>query len=170
MKPSPKRVGVSVGDVVQVRLALLPGMSAENDPDAKEMTRANFARTDPGTMNEMLVEARKAQKNEGLTLASLSEQLWLHPRRREARVTYADRSSSGVKPLPSGAPGAASSSSVGGLNLEVRTPGSTVMQPAIGHYPLWAQETFRLENVQWFDEEPEDAQDRHVAYPVPESE
>lgn len=165
--------GVGVGDVVEVRLALLPGMP-EEDPSDEELAELRLARVDAAAMDSLVKKRRAAagKKDDSimakLTSQSLSEQFWLYPRRRKATVMYVERSGGGVKVMPSGAPGDLQPSTTGSVNLEVKTVGSTVMQPAIGHYPFWAQETFRLEAVPFLDEEPKDAQDHHVCYPVPE--
>lgn len=171
MKKESKKATVGVGDVITVRLALLEGMTDKN-PDPQELSQMRLARTDPTVMDDLLKQARKEQKNDALTTAALSEQLWLYPRYRQARVLYVDRMGGGVSVLPSGAPGEMKPSSIGSINLEVKTPGSTVMQPAVGHYPKWAQETFRLEGVAFYAEEPDDesAQSQHVAFPTPEQE
>ena len=153
-----KKVSVAVGDSIMVRLALLATMPQ----DAKDLTTTEFAQVvaarngDPAAL-DVLVKARTIEGSPAPTVEQLNDELFLYPRRRYATVTYVDKTT---------VPG--KSSITGKINVDVKTLGSTVMQPAVGHYPLWAQETFRLENLQFFDEEPKDAQDVHVAYPVPE--
>ena len=159
---------VAIGDVVMVRLALLPGMS-EDEPSDEDMAELRLVRRGDVTATEKLLKVRRAlTKNPALTDESLSEEFWLHPRKRKASVQYVDRSGGGAHIMPSGAPGALKPTVTGSINVEVKTVGSTIMQPSIGHYPLWAQETFRLENVPFYDEEPEDHQGQHVAFPVPD--
>lgn len=159
---------VAVGDVVMVRLALLDGMS-EDEPSDDEMDQLRLVRSGDARATDKLLKARRAStKNPDLTAETLSEEFWLHPRKRQASVQYVDRSGGGVEIRPSGAPGKLKPATTGSINVEVKTVGSTVMQPAIGHYPIWAQETFRLTSVPFYDEEPEDHQDQHVAFPVPD--
>lgn len=167
-----KKVTAAVGDVVMVRLALLPGMS-DKEPSAAEIKKLRDAHGGDPVAREELIKERMKGKDaplEALAAQSISEEYWLHPRRRLARVTYVDSTGGGIDILPSGAPGPMKAATTNSINVEVKTVGSTVMQPAIGHYPKWAQETFRLDTVQFYDAEPEDAQDQHVAYPVPEAE
>ena len=161
---------VAVGDVVMVRLALLPGMSPD-EPTDSELEQLRLVRDGDAKATDTLLKARRlSTKNPALTSESLSEEFWLHPRTRKASVTYVDRSGGGMDVKPSGAPGPLKPTVTGSINLDVRTVGSTVMQPAIGHYPKWAQELFRLTNVPFYDEEPDDHQEMDVAFPVPDDE
>lgn len=163
--------GVGVGDVVMVRLARLPGMP-EEDPTNDEMAQIRAAHEGDTAARDEILKARKKTDPAMREAASiqLDEEFWLYPRRRQATVNYVDRTGGGTETRPSGAPGPLKPTSTHSINVDVRTPGSTVLQPAVGHYPKWAQQTFRLTSVQFYDEEPEDAQDQHVAYPVPEPE
>lgn len=165
-----KKASVAVGDVVMVRLALLVGMPAYRaDPTDEELVQMRAAHNGDTVAQKALLDARHTDPAmREVAALSLSEEYWLYPRRRKATVTYVDRSGGGIDILPSGAPGAMKPTVTGSINVEVKTVGSTVLQPSVGHWPKWAQETFRLDTLQWFDEEPADAQDRHVAYPVPD--
>lgn len=151
-----KRIGVMAGDIIMVRLALLPGMP-ETDPTPEELFKARATLADPSMRQTVLDAARENQKNAGLTAAQLEAQFSLYPRMREATVTFVDRTT--------GLPGQ-TESAVHSINVEVRNP--VVAQAYQGVAPLWAQPTFRLTSVPWHDEEPEDHQDQHVAFPVPE--
>jgi hypothetical protein len=170
------KVSPSVGSKVMVRLALMAGMP-EEDPSDSDMEEMRKARTDPVAMKELVDKKRKelgkkdSPSPSQMTVRTLQDQFFLYPRRRPARVDYVDLTAAGptaprdAMEASDDLPGA---SGVNFINVMVFTLGSTVQQPAVGHYPKWAQERFRLEQVQWFDEEPEDNQDIHVAFPVPD--
>jgi len=141
---------IAVGSIVEVRLALLPGMS-EKDPTDEQLTQLRQARGDPALQAKLFGDWRQEPDSTTLTNSQLADRLFLYPRRREARITYVD----------------VNAGQINAVNLEVKTVGSTVLQQAVGHYPNWALETFRLENVAIFEQEPDGAHDIHVAYPTP---
>ena len=150
---------VAVGERVLVRLALIKGMPAE-DPSPEEIMRLKLGIHDPAMQQKMLDQARKDQDNPELTTDQLTEQMHLYPRVRPATIAYVDRTE-----------GATSF-----VNLDVYTPGSTVIQGAVGSIPKWAQRHFRLDRVQMFVKEPgkDDPEDgsqyQHVAFWPPETE
>ena len=152
-----QKIGVAVGGKVMVRLALLAGMP-EDDPNDEELSNVRLARTDPAAMDSLRKEWVGGGKNKAparvLTSAEMSDRIFLYPRRREAHIDYVDVHDGNIK----------------SINVTVKTVGSTVLQPAVGHYPEWAMQEFRLAGVPLYDEEPDDVQDQHVAYPVPEEE
>ncbi len=141
---------VGVGAKVLVRLALLKGMDPERDAEKspEEVMQMRFALNDPGMMQQALDKAREDQENPDLTTDQLTEQLHLYPRVRPATIAYVEVTEG--KPL--------------WVNLDVYTPGSTVLQAAIGQIPKYAQRHFRLDKVQMMTKEPEDGQFEHVAF------
>jgi len=162
---------VAVGEKVLVRLALLPGMSEEDgDKSRQEVMELRYALNDPGMMQQALDKAREDQENPDLTadqlteqihlfprvdlLGQLIEQIHLFPRVRPATIAYVDRTEGNIS----------------WVNLDVYTPGSTVLQGAIGQIPKYAQRHFRLDKVQMMTKEPEDGQYQHVAFWRPETE
>jgi len=146
---------VAVGEKVLVRLALLPGMSEEDgDKSRQEVMELRYALNDPGMMQQALDKAREDQENPDLTADQLTEQIHLFPRVRPATIAYVDRTEGNIS----------------WVNLDVYTPGSTVLQGAIGQIPKYAQRHFRLDKVQMMTKEPEDGQYQHVAFWRPETE
>lgn len=146
------KANFSTGSKVMVRLALLSGMPAQ-EPTAAELSQFRAARTDPALQDKLFGDWRTNDPAVAkLTPEQLSARLHLYPRRRSAEVKYAETNDGNVV----------------SVNLEVKTPGSTVNQQSIGRWPNWALETFRLSNVAVFDKEPEEHQDIDVAYPIPE--
>jgi len=146
---------VAVGEKVLVRLALLPGMSEEDgDKSPQEVMELRYALNDPGMMQQALDKAREDQENPDLTADQLTEQIHLFPRVRPATIAYVDRTEGNIS----------------WVNLDVYTPGSTVLQGAIGQIPKYAQRHFRLDKVQMMTKEPEDGQYQHVAFWRPETE
>jgi len=146
---------VAVGEKVLVRLALLPGMSEEDgDKSPQEVMELHYALNDPGMMQQALDKAREDQENPDLTADQLTEQIHLFPRVRPATIAYVDRTEGNIS----------------WVNLDVYTPGSTVLQGAIGQIPKYAQRHFRLDKVQMMTKEPEDGQYQHVAFWRPETE
>lgn len=146
---------VGVGERVLVRLALLPGMSPEDEPSPEEIMQMKLGLHDPAMQQKMLEDAREQRDNPDLTTDQLTEQMHLYPRIRPAEIAYVDRGENGP---------------TGFVNLDVFTPGSTVLQPAVGRIPKWATQHFRLDNVQFFVKEPEEGHDKHVAFWAPETE
>lgn len=145
----------AVGAKVLVRLALLKGMSEEDaDKSPEEVMQMRYALNDPGMMQKALDDARDQQDNPDLTADQLTEQLFLYPRVRPATVAYVEVTEGKVQ----------------WVNLDVYTPGSTVLQGAIGQIPKFAQRHFRLDKVQMMTKEPEDGQFQHVAFWPPETE
>lgn len=150
---------VAPGERVLVRLALLPGMKAKDEPSPEEIMRLKLGLRDPAMMQKMLDDARVEQDNKSLNVDQLTAQLWLYPRIRPATIAYVDRTEG---------------KSTGWVNLDVFTPGSPVLQGAIGKIPQYAQEHFRLERVPFYTREPgkDDPEDgshqMHVAFWEPE--
>jgi hypothetical protein len=144
-----------------VRLARLPGMPPEEDPSPEEIFEKRQALNDPGMMQKALDDMRDQRENPDLTADQLTEELWLYPRYRPATVAYVDRTEG-----------------KGGqyVNLDVFTPGSPVLQMAVGRIPKYAMQHFRLDRVQMFVKEPgaDDPEDgshtQHVAFWPPETE
>jgi hypothetical protein len=130
-------------------------MSEEDgNKSPEEVMQMRFALNDPGMMQKALDDARDQQENPDLTADQLTEQIHLFPRVRPARVAYVEVTEGKVQ----------------WVNLDVFTPGSTVLQGAIGQIPKFAQRHFRLDKVQVMTKEPEDGQYQHVAFWPPETE
>jgi hypothetical protein len=131
------------------------------DKTPEDVMKMRFALNDPGMMQKALDEQRDARDNPDLNVDQLTAELWLYPRVRPATIAYVD--------LTEGRPS-------NFVNLDVFTPGSSVIQGAVGKIPKWAQEHFRLDRVQFFTKEPgaDDPEDgsqfQHVAFWPPESE
>lgn len=151
---------VSAGDKVLVRLALLPGMKVEDEPTPEKIMQMKLGLTDAAMMGKMLNDLREQRDNPDLTANQLHEELYLYPRIRPATVSYVDRTEGRM----------------GTISLDVQTPGSTHLQGAVGRIPKYAQQNFRLENVQFYTKEPgkDDPEDgshfQHVAFWAPEPE
>lgn len=153
----------SIGSDVLVRLALLPGMEPEDEPkSAEDVMRLKMALNDPAMLQEMLEKGdpalmrNRAEQNDQvktLNVDQLTARIYLYPRVRPAKVSFVDRTDG-----------------KGGdfVNLDVFTPGSPVLQSAIGKIPQYAQQHFRLERVRFMTREPEDGHDQNVAFWAPE--
>lgn len=144
---------VAPGDQVIVRLALLPGMDRKFNPDANEILRMKLSLQDPAAMQQLLREQRQERDDAKLNADRIAQELYLFPRQRTATVAYVDR---------------LEGKSTGFVNLDVFTPGSPIMQGAVGKIPNYAQQHFRLDRVQFFVREPDGGHDQHVCFWAPE--
>ncbi len=145
----------AVGEKVLVRLALLPGMKEEDEPEPEEIMKMKLGLRDPAMLQQMLEGARESQENPDLTADALTEQIALYPRIRPATIAYVDRTEGPT----------------GFVNLDVFTPGSYELQPAIGKIPKYATQHFRLDHVQFMTREPEEGgHEQHIAFWPPEAE
>lgn len=154
---------VAPGEKVMVRLALMPGMDPQEfmDLTPEDVLQKKMALQEPGMMQKALDEVREQRDNPDFNVDQLTAELWLFPRVRPATVAYVDRTEGRPSQY---------------VNLDVFTPGSPVLQGAVGKIPKWAQQHFRLDRVQFFVKEPgkDDPEDgshfQNVAFWAPESE